>query len=419
MMMGPMKKKVVTTGIIAFLIPCIIFGVIFYLYASKKATQVEDLKEQSKIVYRYVVSGDKEINHILTSDDITIAEVKEVSAPEDSFVYEEGNITLPGRDDKWDIIGQRLRIPAHDKTILTSGMFFEEKDYAAHDSRLKEFTTISLPSDLKEYDYVDIRILFPTGEDYLVVSGKEVKRLGQNVNSNSIFLELNEEEIIRLSSAIVESYVSDAINVYAVKYLSTEQLFDRKNVNYVERYKNTVEAMLDELQKNDVIANEGASQTDEVTNNIVHTEDELSIEEIASKINLSVEDTKTLKKALGTEDKDVIAYYEDKLETIEKPLIPDYPVRPEVAKVVMNDMNIVEELKTKYNVESLEAQRAGLLNTSIKKPDEYTGELKESDEILEKFAENLKTEIDAQKTERKEYLQSLIRNSVAVDAEEQ
>lgn len=420
MMMGPMKKKVVTTGIIAFLIPCIIFGVIFYLYASKKVEQVKDLEIQSKIVYRYVVSGDKEANQVLTANDIAVAEVKEVSVPADSFVITysgEGDKKITILDQRGRIIGERLRIPALDRTILTSNMFYEEDSYLSRDSRLKEFTTISIPSNIEEYDYVDIRIAFPTGQDYLVVSGKEVKKLGTNADSNSIFLELNEEEMVRLSAAIIESYIENSINVYAVKYMSTEQLIERKNVDYVEKYNTAVEALLDELYKKDLdeqaAANNGAvsiSIDEEYLNK--HTVDELSIEDIANRAGLPIDDVANIKKATAAEDKETLAYYKDKVITVENALVPNYPVRAEVAKVVRENPNILETVKARYNVEELEAKRSDLFDTSIDEIDQYTGETKPSDEKLKNVEENLKIEIEAQRAERKEYLQSLITSSI-------
>ena len=116
---------------------------------------------------------------------------------------------------------------------MTSSMFYELDDFVREDVRRKEFNMISLPSDLVEGDYIDVRIIFPTGEDYVVVAGKEVKKVGSSHDSNAIFLDLTEEEINRMSSAVIESYVSGAVRLYAVKYSNWyEQLYDEESVDW-------------------------------------------------------------------------------------------------------------------------------------------------------------------------------------------
>ncbi|WMT42914.1 hypothetical protein RE628_11870 [Paenibacillus sp. D2_2] len=73
---------------------------------------------------------------------------------------------------------------------------------------------IQLPGELKQKDVVDIRIQFPTGQDYILLSKKRVESLSPGVVTST----LNEEEILLLSSGIVDAYLHKA-SIYALKYV--------------------------------------------------------------------------------------------------------------------------------------------------------------------------------------------------------
>lgn len=72
----------------------------------------------------------------------------------------------------------------------------------------KECSFIWLSSNLKENDQVDIRILFPNGEDYVVVAKKTLK--SPQIAVNNVFLWLSEDEILKLDSAVVDANLNGA-----------------------------------------------------------------------------------------------------------------------------------------------------------------------------------------------------------------
>lgn len=85
------------------------------------------------------------------------------------------------------------------------------------DTREVEITVVDLMVDQKVNDYIDIRIMFPNGEEYAVLSKKEIKNL---VLESSIFYTyLNEEEILRLASATVDAYTMTGTKIYATRYI--------------------------------------------------------------------------------------------------------------------------------------------------------------------------------------------------------
>ena len=82
------------------------------------------------------------------------------------------------------------------------------------DLREQEYNMIALPTQLTVGDFVDIRLQLPNGGDYIVVSRKQV----YNCNSNTVWLKMNEEEILAMSNAIIEYYIMPGSKLYASKY---------------------------------------------------------------------------------------------------------------------------------------------------------------------------------------------------------
>ncbi len=426
-MIGPMKKKVITTGIVAFLIPTIVFVALFMWYSNQKKKEIEELKIQTHVTNRYVFSGDMPIEHIVTSSDLKVVGVKEISAPWNSFKQEQLN----------EIIGRRLKIDAKDKTIVTESMFYTEDDELEIDVRSKEFNMITLPSDLRANDFVDIRVTLPTGEDYTVIAGTEVKALGSSNESNTIFLNVDEEDILRLNSAIIESYISkDAIEVYAIKIVNpSQQLFDYETVDLVKKYEDAVNAIIESSKtieevpgpdKREPIMNasgdpvrdeEGRVQYEMVSGDMItiekyREENEITVDEIVLASGIEKEIVEIIKTAKEANDKDILEKYRSYLVTTRTPIVENYPVREEVAKLLAKDPNIIDEIRVKYNVEALEAERDTFINTSIWKVDELTGEIIEDEDAMNEVRSSLQEKINTQKEERRNYLQSLLRGGI-------
>jgi len=87
------------------------------------------------------------------------------------------------------------------------------------DSNLREveYNTFYINSNIIQNDYIDLRIRFPNGEDYIVLSKKRI--LAPNIESFHCFLWLKEEEILNMSSAIVDAYLYSGSLLYTTKYI--------------------------------------------------------------------------------------------------------------------------------------------------------------------------------------------------------
>ena len=105
-------------------------------------------------------------------------------------------------------------------TIITEKML-TLKSEAATDSnnmnstyRIVEYSMIMLPTELQKGDTIDIRISYPNGQDFVVAAKKVVEK----TDSTSIWLKLREDEILKMNSAIIESYSVEGAKMYAVNY---------------------------------------------------------------------------------------------------------------------------------------------------------------------------------------------------------
>ncbi|MEK4508884.1 SAF domain-containing protein [Paenibacillus sp. FSL K6-2524] len=127
--------------------------------------------------------------------------------------------------DRESIIGKNAKIELASGTPLLSSLLYEGQSIPK-DLRLQEFQVIQLPSNLKPNQFIDVRIGFPTGEDFVLLSKKKVQELTGTV----VWLELNEMDILQTSSAIIDAYLQGA-RLYALPYIEPG-LQDAAVVNY-------------------------------------------------------------------------------------------------------------------------------------------------------------------------------------------
>ena len=84
------------------------------------------------------------------------------------------------------------------------------------DLREKYINFVTLNTNLEEGDTVDIRIKFPNGEDYVVLSKDVLRDL--NLAGAEFYLWVNEESILRLSAATVDAAINGG-EIYVTKYV--------------------------------------------------------------------------------------------------------------------------------------------------------------------------------------------------------
>jgi len=116
--------------------------------------------------------------------------------------------------------GSVARINLTKGTILTQNMVTNSEEVYGDAVRLQEYNMLILPSQLATDDYIDVRLRMPTGADYIVISKKKVEiPVVSGIDSDdSIWIKLTEEEILLMSNAIVESYITNGSLLYVTRY---------------------------------------------------------------------------------------------------------------------------------------------------------------------------------------------------------
>ena len=105
-------------------------------------------------------------------------------------------------------------------TVLSREMIYIDETVTGNDVRKQEYNMFLLPTDLVTGDYVDVRLLLPSGADYIVVSKKQVEipNIAGVDSTDTISIELSEDEINTLSNAIVEAFKVNGAKLYVNKY---------------------------------------------------------------------------------------------------------------------------------------------------------------------------------------------------------
>ena len=114
------------------------------------------------------------------------------------------------------------RVNMKANTVMTQQLVVQSDEQVTDDTRQEQFNMITLPVDLMTGDYVDIRFRTPTGLDSIVVS-KALVTIPQNGDktyvNDTIMVNLREDEILSMSSAIVEAYGLNGAELYITKYV--------------------------------------------------------------------------------------------------------------------------------------------------------------------------------------------------------
>ncbi len=125
-------------------------------------------------------------------------------------------LSLPSSGESF--VGLSAKTALKKGSVLSEEMFY---DAGAHplDRRLIELTDLTLPSWISAGDLIDLRIRFPNGEDYIVISQQTVsKLLVDETSAYGLWLELTEEDLLRLSSARYDRDAYKDCTIYVTKY---------------------------------------------------------------------------------------------------------------------------------------------------------------------------------------------------------
>lgn len=174
----------------------IVFEKYLDAYKLELNTLKGDLAKNVYISNKKLISGT-----IISKDDFYLSQVYS-SLGQEQYISEED-------------MGKILVIDVGEAMPILKDMVKEST--IQNDLREEELNMLLLPSNLVKNQYIDIRLGFPNGEDYIVLSKKKIQEV--QLANNTIWLWVDEKEILMLSSAIVDAYLHKGSKLYTVTYV--------------------------------------------------------------------------------------------------------------------------------------------------------------------------------------------------------
>ena len=205
-----MKKTTKQYIIVAIICICVMGGaaalttVMMYgnlksKYESKLADANELITSNQRLVF--VTTTDINAGDSITSDNV---EQKVVFASQGQETY------VTGED-----IGKTLLVDVAGGTQLTKGMLTDQQVSA--ELREMQYDVINVNANILGNDTVDVRIVYPNGESYVVISKKVIK--GVQPESTTCYFWLSEDELLNMSAAIVDAGLYQGSRLITAKYI--------------------------------------------------------------------------------------------------------------------------------------------------------------------------------------------------------
>lgn len=205
------KHKAIALGILSGIL---VIGLGFSIYKYKtdittinntNAEQIQNLNSQLSANSRtgYIATTEIKQGDILQDGVNVAANTFSSSADASTFATQ-------------DCLGQEAVVDIPNGSPITTNVVAASMEKQLNE---RECTFINLSANLKKGDFVDIRILFPNGEDPIVVSKVSIQN--PVIASNLVYLWLTEDQITNLDSAVVDANLHGAI-IYTTKYIEPE-----------------------------------------------------------------------------------------------------------------------------------------------------------------------------------------------------
>lgn len=201
---NPMQKKSRNSMLIGIIIGLLIGCVgiaFFFMQATNYKKQIDEVAANTKKAYalkKDVKSGES----IRQEDLIEVNALKDV-IPTDAIT-------------QMDITDKTIaKLDLKQGLVISKSMVQESDAKITADVREQQYNMIVLPQYLDINDYIDIRITYPNGQDYIVASKKRIKQISED----TIWIDMYEQETLVMTNAIVEAYKAPGSKLYATIYV--------------------------------------------------------------------------------------------------------------------------------------------------------------------------------------------------------
>ena len=266
---NPMQRKARNSFLLGMLVMLIIAGVVIAFLVMQLMNRIQKERESlANSVNAYVLNQDVKSGQVITTDMLTLTTVDRTLVPSnatsDLSVIEnyalqdkEGNQITTQYDNQGNAtmyitidntryqVGQEentghyylerndqrenpeldsvpivAKVDMNANTLITTDLISRGDSVVQDDVRRQEYNVVVLPMDLTTGDYIDIRLMLPNGQDFIVVSKKEVEIpvIGGVDSEDTIWVNLSEDEILHMSCAIIDAARVSGAKLYATKY---------------------------------------------------------------------------------------------------------------------------------------------------------------------------------------------------------
>lgn len=187
-------------------------------------------KEGNAVTTEYRSSNGETVSSMYITLDNTKFEVKKEDASDSYYIVRNGD------KEYLSLVSAPLiaKVDMKKNTLITTDLL--SQGTVKDDIRKQEYNVVVMPMDLVTGDYIDIRVMFPNGQDFVVVAKKEVEipNVGGTDSSDTLWVNLSEDEILHMSSAIVDAASLNGAKIYATKY-TDPGIQEASTPNYVVR----------------------------------------------------------------------------------------------------------------------------------------------------------------------------------------
>ena len=266
---NPMQRKARNSFLLGMLVMLIIAGVVIAFLVMQLMSRIQQERTSlANMVNAYVLNQDVKSGQVITNDMLTLTQVNRTLVPSnatsdltilDNYALQdkEGNQISTQYDNQGNatmyitIDNNRYQVQQEDttgnyyierngqteyleldsvpivakvnmnaNTLITTDLISRGDSVVQDDVRKQEYNVVILPMDLTTGDYIDIRLMLPNGQDFIVVSKKEVEIpiIGGVDSEDTIWVNLSEDETLHMSSAIMDAASINGAKLYATKY---------------------------------------------------------------------------------------------------------------------------------------------------------------------------------------------------------
>lgn len=251
---------------------------------------------------------DKEGNNIYTKDsklyikkDNNEYEVKKEEETDNYYIEKNNNKQYL----ELNSVPLVAKVTMNKNTLITTELISKSDNVLQADVRKQEYNMIVLPMNLTTGDYIDIRLMLPSGQDYIVVSKKEVEIpvVGSVDSEDTIWVDLTEDEILHMSCAIYDAYKINGAKLYATKYTEAgmqEAATPTYPVNestskLLQNDPNILQRAMKEIASR-YSATDGAGLRNEYINNVINSQGDQAQSNMETNMQESITNSKNSRK---------------------------------------------------------------------------------------------------------------------------